>query len=104
MKEYTASNFEAEVLGSDRPVLVSFSAGWCRAAQALDRTIDDLRDGFGERLGLGRVDVDEEVLLAPKYGVRGLPTLMLFKGGEVAATKVGEVSPRRLREWIETLL
>jgi len=104
VREYTASNFETEVLESDQPVLVSFSAGWCRSARALDRTLGELGDRLGDRLAVGRVDVEEQAVLPPRYGVRGLPTLMLFKSGEIVATKLGAVSPRRLDEWVETLL
>ena len=104
MKAYTASNFATEVLASDRPVLVSFSAEWCQPCRAIDRTLDELSEVFGDQLAVGRIDVEEEAMLPPRYGVRGIPTLMMFRDGEIAATKVGAPTSRGLHEWVEALL
>jgi thioredoxin 1 len=104
MKEYTTGNFEAEVLGSERPVLVSFSAAWCRPCQVLDRTLHQLGDVLGDRLAVGRIDIEEQAVLPPRYGVCGIPTLMLFKDGEIAATRIGAPPGHRLQEWVEALL
>jgi thioredoxin 1 len=104
VKQYTAGNFDREVLASERPVLISFSAAWCRPCRALDQALDELSARFGDLLAIGRIDVEEQAVLPPRYGVRGIPTLMLFKGGEIAATKVGAPSPRRLHEWVEEVV
>lgn len=104
VKQYTEGNFDTEVLASERPVLVSFSAAWCRPCRAVDQALEELGARFGDVLAIGRIDVEEQAILPPRYGVRGIPTMMLFKGGEVAATKVGAPTSRGLHEWVEELL
>ena len=92
--------FEQDVLKSSRPVLVDFWAEWCGPCKVIAPSLEALADEFGERLEVIKVNIDENPLTPTRYGVRGIPTLMLFKNGEVAATKVGAAPKGKLQEWL----
>jgi thioredoxin 1 len=92
--------FEQDVLKSSRPVLVDFWAEWCGPCKMIAPHLEALADEFGERLEVIKVNIDENPLTPTRYGVRGIPTLMLFKNGEVAATKVGAAPKGKLQEWL----
>ena len=94
------AEFENEVLNSDAPVLVDFWAEWCGPCKQLLPTIDEIA---GERsdIKVAKVNIDENPETPSKYGVRGIPTLMLFKGGELVATKVGGLPKSALQSWID---
>lgn len=87
----TKSNFEAEVLNSDKPVLVDFWASWCGPCRMLAPTIDAIADDYADVVKVGKVNVDEENELAMKYRVASIPTLILFKNGEPVKRSVGAV-------------
>lgn len=96
----TKDNFEQEVLQSELPVLVDFWAVWCGPCQMLAPTVAELAEEYEGKVKVGKVNVDEQPELAMKYGIMSIPTLILFKGGEVAAQTMG-VQPK---EAIEQML
>lgn len=87
--EFTDSNFENEVLGADKPVLVDFWAEWCMPCRILAPTIDDVADENPEKVKVGKVDTDANREVSVKYGISAIPTVIIFKGGEVAKKFVG---------------
>lgn len=93
--------FEAEVLGQDGPVIVDFWAEWCGPCKALSPLVDELADEMGDKAKIVKMNIDENPNTPTKYGVRGIPTLMVFKGGEVVETKVGGMSKAELQSWAE---
>ncbi len=87
--EFTDGNFEAEVLGADKPVLVDFWAEWCMPCKILAPTIDDVADANTETLKVGKVDTDENREISVKYGISAIPTVIIFNKGEIAKKFVG---------------
>ncbi|MDF1809362.1 MAG: thioredoxin [Phycisphaerales bacterium] len=87
--EFTDGNFEAEVLSSDKPVLVDFWAEWCMPCKILAPTIDDVADSNTDSLKVGKVDTDANREISMKYGISAIPTVIIFKGGEIAKKFVG---------------
>jgi len=97
----TDDNFESEVLQSDTPVLVDFWAEWCGPCKQLSPIIDELANDMGEKLKVVKVNIEDAPEAPSKYGVRGVPTLMVFKRGELVDTKVGGMPKSQLAEWVE---
>ena len=93
--------FEQDVLKADKPVLVDFWAEWCGPCKMIAPHLEDLAAELGEQLEVIKVNIDDNPLTPTRYGVRGIPTLMLFKNGEVAATKVGALPKSKLMEWVQ---
>ncbi len=100
----TDASFEADVLKSDKPVLVDFWAEWCGPCKSIAPALEDLAAALGARVKIAKINIDESPGTPSKYGVRGIPTLMLFKDGQVAATKIGAVPKQQLQEWIESVV
>ena len=100
----TDSSFEADVIKSDKPVLVDFWAEWCGPCVQIAPALEELANEYKDSLTVVKVNIDENPEPPAKYGVRGIPTLILFKDGEIAATKVGAAPKRQLSEWISTSL
>ncbi len=98
----TDGSFENDVLGSDTPVLVDFWAEWCGPCKAIAPTLDELADGYEGKLTIAKLDIDANPQSPSKYGVRGIPTLILFKAGNVEATKVGSLSKAELTAFIDS--
>jgi len=93
--------FEQDVLKSDKLVLVDFWAEWCGPCKMIAPHLEALATELGEQLEVIKVNIDDNPLTPTRYGVRGIPTLMLFKNGEVAATKVGALPKSKLMEWVQ---
>ncbi len=96
------SDFETEVLKSDDVVLVDFWAEWCGPCKALSPLLDELSEEMSDKLKVVKVNIDDNPETPTKYGVRGIPTLILFKGGEVVDTRVGGLPKSQLTEWVES--
>ena len=95
-------NFEAEVINSDTPVIVDFWAEWCGPCKAMSPLVDELAGEMAGKVKVVKVNIDESPNAPTKYGVRGIPTFMVFKGGEVSETKVGGMSKDDLKAWAES--
>ena len=100
IKHITDQSFESDVLKSTQPVLVDYWAEWCGPCRMIAPILDDVAQGFQGRLQVAKMNVDENRDIPAKFGIRGIPTLMLFKNGELAATKVGALNKAQLTEFI----
>ncbi|RMD78678.1 MAG: thioredoxin TrxA [Gammaproteobacteria bacterium] len=100
----TDATFEDEVLKADKPVLVDFWADWCGPCKMIAPILDEIAREYAGRLKVAKLNIDENPATPPKYGIRGIPTLMLFKDGEVQATKVGAVSKSQLTAFLDSNL
>ncbi|MEQ8640761.1 MAG: thioredoxin TrxA [Alphaproteobacteria bacterium] len=103
-KPVTDESFENDVLKSSAPVLVDFWAEWCGPCKMIAPSLEDLANDMGEKIVVAKVNIDENPNTPSKYGVRGIPTLMIFKDGQVASMKVGGVAKSKLYEWVEQSL
>jgi len=97
------SDFKEKVLNSEKPVLVDFWATWCGPCKAIAPILDQLAEERKDVI-IAKVDVDNNPELAKKYGIRGIPTMNLFKDGEVEATKVGAVSKTQITAWLDAVV
>ena len=98
------NNFEVDVLKSGKVVLLDFWAEWCGPCKQIAPALDEIGEELSGKITLAKVNIDENPESPSKYGVRGIPTLILFKGGEVAATKVGALPKSKLKEWVESVI
>jgi thioredoxin 1 len=98
------ATFDAEVLNSDIPVLVDFWAEWCGPCKMIAPVLDEIATEYDGRLKICKVDVDANPEIPPKFGIRGIPTLIVFKGGNAEATKVGALSKTQLTEFIQEVV
>lgn len=94
------ASFEADVLNSAKPVLVDYWAEWCGPCKAIAPILDEAAKEYGDRLQIAKMNVDDNREVPAKFGIRGIPTLMLFKGGNLAATKVGALTKAQLTSFL----
>lgn len=104
VKHVGDADFEQEVLSGSAPVLVDFWAEWCEPCKRIEPVLHDLADQYAERLRVTKVNVEASPALASQYRVRGLPTFMIFKDGQVHSTQIGAVSKMQLSQFIERAL
>jgi thioredoxin 1 len=104
IKHTTDASFEADVLKSEKLVLVDYWAEWCGPCKMIAPILDDLSHDYDGRLEIAKLNVDENQAIPAKFGIRGIPTLMLFKGGELVATKVGALPKAQLTAFIDAHL
>jgi thioredoxin 1 len=100
----TDDSFEDEVLKSPQPVLVDYWADWCGPCKMIAPVLDEIAKDYAGRLKVAKLNIDENQATPPRYGIRGIPTLMLFRKGEVEATKIGAVSKSQLTAFIDSNL
>ncbi len=104
IKHLSDATFEAEVLQSDKPVLVDYWAEWCGPCKMIAPILDEVSATYAGKLQVTKMNVDENRDIPAKFGIRGIPTLMLFKGGQLAATKVGAMSKAQMTAFIDQQL
>lgn len=97
----TDAEFEAQVIKSEKPVLVDYWAEWCGPCKMIGPVLEEIAEDLSDKVLIGKLNVDENSQTPPKYGIRGIPTLMLFKNGEVVGTQVGALSKNDLVSFIE---
>jgi len=94
-------SFEQEVLQSEKPVLIDYWAEWCGPCKMIAPVLEEVASEYADKIRVAKLNIDENPATPPKYGIRGIPTLMLFKNGEVEATKVGAVSKAQLTAFLD---
>ena len=104
IKQVTDATFETEVLNAGSPVLVDFWAEWCGPCKMIAPILDEVATGYDGKLQVAKMNVDDNREVPAKFGIRGIPTLMLFKDGQLAATKVGALSKAQLTAFIDQQL
>jgi len=104
IKHVSDDSFATDVLGSQTPVLVDYWAAWCGPCKMIAPILEEVANDFGDKVTIAKLNVDENQQTAAKFGVRGIPTLMLFKDGQVKATKVGALSKSQLTEFLNESL
>ena len=104
IKHTSDASFDADVLKADKPVLVDYWAEWCGPCKMIAPILDEVSKDYDGRLQIAKMNVDENRDVPAKFGIRGIPTLMLFKDGQLAATKVGALSKAQLTSFLDTHL
>ena len=101
MKQVSDQSFEEDVLKASGPVLVDFWAEWCGPCKQIAPSLERLSQEMGATLTVAKINIDDNPNTPTQYGVRGIPTLMIFKNGQVSATKVGALPESKLKEWVQ---
>ena len=101
IKNCNENDFEDEVLKSKLPVIVDFWAEWCGPCKAIGPALDEMSDEMGDRVKIVKINIDENPATPQQFGVRGIPTMLIFNGGEIKAEKIGALPKSKLSEWIE---
>jgi thioredoxin 1 len=100
----TDSSFEADVLNSETPVLVDFWAEWCGPCRMIGPALEEISEELSGKVTIAKINIDEEPEWASKYNVRSIPTLLVFKGGEKVAEKLGAAPKSALKSWVESAI
>ena len=103
-KAVTDVSFQQDVIAADKPVLVDFWAEWCGPCKMIGPALEEISEELGDKVTIAKINIDENPDAPGKYGVRGIPTMILFKNGEVSTTKVGAAPKSALKGWIESVL
>ena len=103
-KTLTDADFATDVLGSNRPVLVDFWAEWCGPCRMIGPALEEIGEELGERVTIGKLNIDDHPETPAKFGVRGIPTMILFRDGKPVATKVGAEPKSKIKGWLEAQL
>ena len=103
-KAITDASFQADVLDSETPVLVDFWAEWCGPCKMIGPSLEEISDELAGKVVIAKINIDDNPDAPGKYGVRGIPTMILFKNGEIAETKVGAAPKSALKGWLESAL
>ncbi|MFZ5747355.1 MAG: thioredoxin TrxA [Pseudomonadota bacterium] len=103
-KAITDGSFETDVLRADKPVLVDFWAEWCGPCKTIAPALEEIAEELGEQVTIAKIDIDENPEAPTRYGVRGIPTMVLFKNGQEAARKMGAGPKSQLKAWLESEL
>lgn len=97
----TDKDFNTDVLQADKPVLVDFWAEWCGPCKAIGPALEEIADEMGDRVKIVKLNIDENPATPQQFGVRGIPTLLIFENGQVKAEKIGALPKSKLSEWVE---
>ena len=100
-KKVTDNNFDAEVIKSQKPTVVDFWAEWCGPCKQIGPILEEISDEMSKEVVIAKLNIDEEVNTGVKFGIRGIPTMLLFKSGELKATKVGATTKSNIGSWIK---
>ena len=103
-KQITDENFDAELLNSEKPVVVDFWAEWCGPCKQIAPALEEISSEYADKINIIKINIDENPITPSKYGIRGIPTLLLFKKSELVSTKVGAYPKGKIVEWIEETL
>ena len=104
IKHISDASFESDVLQAEKPVLVDYWAEWCGPCKMIAPILDEVSESYKDKLQIAKMNVDENRDIPAKFGIRGIPTLMLFKDGQLAATKVGAMSKAQLTAFLDQQL
>ena len=104
IKYVSDASFDADVLKSDKPMLLDFWAEWCGPCKMIAPILDEVAKDYGDKVQVAKINVDENQQVPAKFGIRGIPTLILFKNGQVAAQKVGALSKSQLTAFLDSQL
>ena len=99
-KKVTDESFESDVLQADQPVLVDFWAEWCGPCKQIAPALEQISEELAGKVTIAKLDIEESPTTPSRYGVRGIPTMMLFKGGQMASMKVGAMPKQKILEWL----
>ena len=100
-KAVTDNSFDSDVIKSDKPIVVDFWAEWCGPCKQIGPALEEISDEMSEKVIIAKHNIDQEPNTPTKYGIRGIPTMLLFKGGELKATKVGATTKSNILDWIK---